>query len=75
MAENKPGNIAVVTSGGDAPGMNAAVRAVVRTALRRGIDTYAIMNGYRGLLAGGENIRQMSWDSAAGWYSSRLRPQ
>jgi 6-phosphofructokinase 1 len=66
MAENKPGNIAVVTSGGDAPGMNAAVRAVVRTALRRGIDTYAIMNGYRGLLAGGENIRQMSWDSVGG---------
>ncbi|MDP3130323.1 MAG: 6-phosphofructokinase [Bacillota bacterium] len=44
--------IAVLTSGGDAPGMNAAVRAVVRTAIHYGIEAYAVMNGYKGLVDG-----------------------
>ncbi len=44
--------IAVLTSGGDAPGMNAAVRAVVRTALGRGIEVYGVRRGYNGLLNG-----------------------
>jgi 6-phosphofructokinase 1 len=66
MVDDNRGNIAVVTSGGDAPGMNAAVRAVVRTALTRDVEAYAIMNGYRGLVAGGENIRKMSWESVGG---------
>ncbi|MDX9849569.1 MAG: 6-phosphofructokinase [Anaerolineaceae bacterium] len=44
--------IAVLTSGGDAPGMNAAIRAVVRTGLVRGWEVYGIKNGYAGLLAG-----------------------
>ena len=44
--------IAVLTSGGDAPGMNAAVRAVPRGALARGWEVFAVRNGYRGLLAG-----------------------
>jgi 6-phosphofructokinase 1 len=35
-------NLGVLTSGGDAPGMNAAVRAIVRTALSRGVNVYAI---------------------------------
>ncbi|MBF1715105.1 MAG: 6-phosphofructokinase, partial [Selenomonas sp.] len=38
--------IAVVTSGGDSPGMNAAARAVVRTALYEGVDVYGVHNGY-----------------------------
>jgi len=42
--------IAVLTSGGDAPGMNAAIRAVVRMANFQGIQTYGVMRGYRGLL-------------------------
>ena len=42
--------IAVLTSGGDAPGMNAAVRAVVNSALRRGVEVYGLMRGYSGLL-------------------------
>ncbi len=42
--------IGVLTSGGDAPGMNAAIRAVVRTGLYYGIDVYGIKNGYQGLL-------------------------
>ena len=44
--------IGVLTSGGDAPGMNAAVRAVVRTALFHGIDCYGIRRGYNGLISG-----------------------
>jgi len=44
--------IAVLTSGGDAPGMNAAVRAVVRCAAAYGMETYGVSDGYAGLLAG-----------------------
>lgn len=44
--------IAVLTSGGDAPGMNAATRAVVRTALAQGVETLGVRGGYRGLLEG-----------------------
>ncbi len=42
--------IAVLTSGGDAPGMNAAVRAVVRTAINAGIEVYGVIRGYNGLI-------------------------
>ena len=44
--------IGVLTSGGDAPGMNAAIRAVTRSALSRGIEVYGIYNGYKGLVEG-----------------------
>ena len=44
--------IGVLTSGGDAPGMNAAVRAVVRTALFHGLECYGIRRGYNGLING-----------------------
>ena len=44
--------IGVLTSGGDAPGMNAAVRAVVRTALSKGMEVYGIRRGYVGLISG-----------------------
>ncbi|MBP5363181.1 MAG: 6-phosphofructokinase [Ruminococcus sp.] len=44
--------IGVLTSGGDAPGMNAAVRAVVRTALSKGMEVYGIRRGYAGLITG-----------------------
>ena len=43
--------IAVLTSGGDAPGMNAAIRAVTRGALARGWEVFGVRNGYAGLLA------------------------
>jgi 6-phosphofructokinase 1 len=43
--------IAVLTSGGDAPGMNAAVRAVTRAALAKGWEVFGVRNGYAGLLA------------------------
>ena len=44
--------IGVLTSGGDAPGMNACVRAVVRTAMYHGIECYGIRRGYNGLISG-----------------------
>ncbi len=44
--------IGVLTSGGDAPGMNAAVRAVVRTAISKGMEVYGIRRGYVGLITG-----------------------
>lgn len=58
--------IGVLTSGGDAPGMNAAVRAVVRAALDRGAEVFAIYEGYEGLVKGGELIRPMNWNSVGG---------
>lgn len=58
--------IGILTSGGDAQGMNAAVRAVIRTALDRGVEVYAIYEGYQGLVDDGEYIRKMNWDSAGG---------
>lgn len=44
------GKIAVLTSGGDAPGMNAAVRAVVRTGIAKGYEVYGVKRGYNGIL-------------------------
>lgn len=44
--------IGVLTSGGDAPGMNAAIRAVVRTAIYRGLEVTGVMYGYQGLVEG-----------------------
>ncbi len=44
--------IAVLTSGGDAPGMNAAIRAVVRTACQNGVKVYGVVRGYNGLING-----------------------
>jgi 6-phosphofructokinase 1 len=54
-----PSSIAVLTSGGDAGGMNPAIRAVVRTAVHHGIDVYAVADGYRGLIQGGDAIRRV----------------
>src|SRR4051812_17722988 len=46
----KVSRIGVLTSGGDSPGMNAAIRAVVRTGIYYGLDVYGIMRGYQGLI-------------------------
>lgn len=64
--KNKFSSLGVLTSGGDAQGMNAAVRAVVRTALYRGLDVYAIIQGYNGMYLGGDMIRKMNWESVSG---------
>ena len=55
--------IAVLTSGGDAPGMNAAVRAVVRSGIYFGFDVYGINRGYAGLLE--EDIVKMNLRSVS----------
>ena len=57
MAEKKIKGIGVLTSGGDAPGMNAAIRAVVRHGLARGFKVYGIKRGYTGLME--EDIKEM----------------
>src|SRR4051812_184382 len=62
----QPTAIGVLTSGGDAQGMNAAVRAVARSALARGVPVYAICEGYQGMVEGGAQIRPLSWDSVGG---------
>src|SRR3954463_7202273 len=48
--EKRVSKIGVLTSGGDAPGMNAAIRAVVRTGIYHGLDMYGIMRGYSGMI-------------------------
>lgn len=57
--------LAVMTSGGDAQGMNPAVRAVVRTALNHGAEIFAIYEGYQGLIEGGDRIRSVTWDDVS----------
>ncbi|RFU80482.1 6-phosphofructokinase [Trichoderma arundinaceum] len=61
--------IAVMTSGGDSPGMNAVVRAVVRMTLHMGCDAFCVYEGYEGLVQGGDFIRQMGWDDVRGFLS------
>ena len=55
--------IAIMTSGGDSPGMNAAARAVVRTAIYAGVDVYGINNGYKGLIE--DDIIQLNGKSVS----------
>ena len=59
-------NIGVMTSGGDSPGMNAALRAVVRSALRKGHSVTGIRRGYAGLIEGGPSMQPMGWSDVAG---------
>jgi 6-phosphofructokinase 1 len=56
--------IGVLTSGGDAPGMNAAIRAVVRAGIAKGLEVIGIERGYHGLLNG--NVRPMTAGSVSG---------
>lgn len=62
---NEKIRIGVLTSGGDAPGMNAAVRAVVRTAIGLKAEVFAIYEGYRGLVNGGDNIKKFCWSDVS----------
>ena len=55
--------IAVLTSGGDAPGMNACVRAVVRSGTSKGIEVFGVIKGYDGLIDG--DFREMSLRSVS----------
>ncbi|KAM3862067.1 ATP-dependent 6-phosphofructokinase, liver type-like [Diretmus argenteus] len=55
--------MALLTSGGDAQGMNAAVRAVTRMGIYVGAKVYLIYEGYQGLVDGGDNIKRADWHS------------
>ncbi|XP_033065342.1 ATP-dependent 6-phosphofructokinase, platelet type isoform X2 [Trachypithecus francoisi] len=57
--------IGVLTSGGDAQGMNAAVRAVVRMGIYVGAKVYFIYEGYQGMVDGGANIAEADWESVS----------
>ena len=61
----QPPRLAVLTSGGDAQGMNPAVRAVVRTALNHGAEIFAVYEGWQGLVDGGDRIRPVAWDDVS----------
>lgn len=61
--QKKVSRIGVLTSGGDAPGMNAAVRAVVRTGIYHGLEVYGIMRGYQGMIE--DDIYKMESRSVA----------
>lgn len=56
-------SIAVLTSGGDAPGMNAAVRAVVRAGIYNGFNVYGVYKGYHGLLS--EDVKELNLRSVS----------
>ena len=57
--------IGILTSGGDAQGMNATVRAVVRTVLQLGATPYAFLEGWRGPVEGGHLIKKMGWSDVS----------
>jgi len=59
-------SVAVLTSGGDAQGMNAAIRAVARFAIYAGARAYAVYWGYQGLVDGGDSIKELEWQSVTG---------
>ncbi|MGV8845456.1 6-phosphofructokinase [Tessaracoccus sp.] len=61
-----PARIGVLTSGGDAQGMNAAVRAIVRSSIHRGAEVYAIREGWLGAVEGGDYIVAMGWSDVSG---------
>ena len=58
--------IGILTSGGDAPGMNAAVRAVTRCAMDKGMEVVGIHEGWQGVLEGGDRFEPFNWRSAGG---------
>jgi len=66
MSKPAVARIGVLTSGGDAPGMNAAIRAVVRTSVSLGIKCIGIRRGYQGLVSGGDNFIPMDARSVNG---------
>ncbi|WP_228389298.1 6-phosphofructokinase [Cumulibacter manganitolerans] len=61
-----PVRIGVLTSGGDAPGMNAALRAVVRSGLNAGAEMFAVHEGWQGAVNGGAQIVPMGWEDVSG---------
>ncbi|KAK6199293.1 alpha subunit of 6-phosphofructokinase [Scheffersomyces amazonensis] len=69
VEEQKKKKIGVMTSGGDAPGMNPAVRAVVRAGIFLGCDVFAVYEGYEGLVQGGDLLKKMEWGDVRSFLS------
>ena len=68
--------IAVLTSGGDAPGMNAAIRAVVRSGVERDWEVFGVNHGYEGLIADDMRLmgrRDVGRGHRPGWHDARQR--
>lgn len=65
--DGKKRRIAIMTSGGDAPGMNSAVRACVRMAIAKGCDAYLVHEGYEGLVK--NKMVKATWGEVRGWQS------
>ena len=57
--------LGVLTSGGDAPGMNSCVRAVARMAISKGMRVFAVHEGYQGMVEGGNFIRELTWQDVS----------
>jgi 6-phosphofructokinase 1 len=66
MSTEQSAALGVLTSGGDAQGMNAALRAVVRAAIGKQVRVYAIYEGYEGMVEGGERIQSLDWNDVGG---------
>ncbi|WP_296140257.1 6-phosphofructokinase [uncultured Tessaracoccus sp.] len=66
MSGARAPRIGVLTSGGDAQGMNAAVRAITRAGIRAGAEVYAIHEGWQGALEGGAHIARLRWNDVSG---------
>src|SRR3989339_2020369 len=64
MSKNKINTIAVLTPGGDAPGMNTAIRAVVRTAIFHNLRIFGVYKGWHGLITG--QIEELNLKSVGG---------
>ena len=62
--------IAILTSGGDAPGMNAAIRAITRVASKKQIEVYGVQDGYAGLVQGQIKRLKNSDVSSKSWRNS-----
>ncbi len=58
--------IAVMTSGGDSPGMNSAIRAILRRGLDKGMEVFGIHEGFEGLVEGGKMIEPLDWHQGGG---------
>ncbi len=58
--------IGIITSGGDAPGMNAAIRAITRCAIDKGMEVIGIHEGWQGVVDGGEQFQPLTWRDVGG---------
>ncbi|KAI0661758.1 6-phosphofructokinase [Cubamyces menziesii] len=73
MTDGKKMKLAVLTSGGDSAGMNAVVRAVVKTAIIKGCETWIVREGYEGLVRGNSEGNRHTYSLEKGTSSPRLK--